>query len=206
MPDMDGFAVLAALDQSALPATVFVTAYDQYALRAFDAHAVDYLLKPYDTERFEEALKRVRQWLATGSDAADGERLRRLIAAMLPTPNDGATPRGPRRLALRVDGRLRMVSSAQVDWLESDGNYVRVHVGRAAHLIRNTLVAFEGELDRQQFARIHRRFIVNLDRVTEVQPWFAGDSIVILADGTKLRLSRTYREEFLARFLGDRQG
>ena len=216
MPDLDGFGVLAALDADALPAVVFVTAYDQYALKAFDAHAVDYLLKPYEPARFDDALARVRQWLSAGAQAAGAERLRRLLASLpelqaLQSLAGGAEPDGAaagagarRRLALRLDGRLRMVPTAQVDWLESDGNYVRVHVGRASHLVRNTLAAFESELDGQLFARIHRRFIVNLDRVAEVQPWFAGDSIVILHDGTKLRLSRTYREQFLSRFLGDR--
>jgi two-component system LytT family response regulator len=205
MPDLDGFGVLQALDGNALPAIIFVTAFDQYAVRAFDVHAVDYLLKPYDTARFREAFERAKEHIETRARADEDGRLRALLRDYL---SDDARASGGRdyldRVAVKVDGVLRIVRTTDIDWWETDGNYVRLHVGAANHLIRATAASIESQLDPKQFLRIHRRYIVNIDRVVEVQPWFGGDSIVLLKGGAKLRLSRTYRERLHSRLLGVR--
>jgi len=205
MPDVDGFGVLQELDHTPLPAIVFVTAFDQYAVRAFDVHAVDYLLKPYDTARFAEAFARARERIERRGQTEEDARLRALLRDYL---SDDANGGGAReyldRVAVKVDGVLRIVRTSDIDWWETDGNYVRLHVGPTNHLIRATATSIEGQLDPRQFLRIHRRYIVNIDRVVEVQPWFGGDSIVLLKGGAKLRLSRTYRERLHSRLLGVR--
>jgi len=205
MPDLDGFGVLNELDGRPLPAIVFVTAFDQYAVRAFDVHAVDYLLKPYDTARFREAFARARERIEDRVRSDEDSRLRALLRDYL--SEDGRSSAGRDfldRVAVKVDGVLRIVRTADIDWWETDGNYVRLHVGPSNHLIRATATSIESQLDPKQFLRIHRRYIVNIDRVVEVQPWFGGDSIVLLKGGAKLRLSRTYRERLHSRLLGVR--
>ena len=206
MPDLDGFAVVQAIGPEQMPAVVFVTAYDEYALRAFDVHAVDYLLKPYDEERFAIALARARS-RAEGRDVTRGHeeaRLRALLREMLSAAGSSAPrARYAERLAVRNNESTRILQVADVDWFETYGNYVRVHVGRATYLIRTTATQLMEELDPHRFARIHRRYLVNLDRVVEIQPWFGGDAVVVLRDGTKLRLSRFYKEAFNARMLND---
>jgi two-component system, LytTR family, response regulator len=200
MPDLDGFGVLRELSNTTVPATVFVTAFDQYAVRAFDVHAVDYLLKPFDTARFRESFERAKQRLQRGAKGGDDDRLRALLADYM--ANAGAAPQTRQpldRVAVKVDGSLRIVKTVDIDWWETDGNYMRLHVGGASHLIRMTAAAIEPQLDPRVFLRIHRRYIVNIDRIVEVQPWFAGDAIVVLRNGAKLRLSRTYRERLHAR-------
>jgi len=204
MPDLDGFGVLRELSGSAAPATVFVTAFDQYAVRAFDVHAVDYLLKPFDTARFREAFERAKQRLQSGTRSHDDQRIRALLADYMSTATASPQARQPLdRVAVKVDGALRIVKTADIDWWETDGNYMRLHVGGASHLIRMTAASIEPQLDPRVFLRIHRRFIVNIDRIVEVQPWFAGDAIVVLRNGAKLRLSRTYRERLHARLGAD---
>ncbi len=197
MPDLDGFQVVEAIAGRASPAIVFVTAYDQYALRAFDVHAVDYLLKPFDAPRFQEALGRAID-RATSRRPDDDERLRALLADYL------ATTRAPRaeyldRIAVKHDGTLRVVRTADVDWWEADGNYVRLHAAGSSFLVRSTMAALEDQLDPRQFIRVHRRYVVNVDRIVEVQPWFAGDAVAVLRNGAKVRVSRTYRERLQAR-------
>jgi two-component system LytT family response regulator len=208
MPDLDGFAVVEEIGPAQMPAVVFVTAYDAYALRAFDVHAVDYLLKPYDEERFETALARAKERVETRSGAPEPEeaRLRALLREMVAGAGGGGAPRPryPDRLAVRTNESTRILQVTDVDWFETYGNYVRVHVGRATYLIRNTATRLMDDLDPHRFARIHRRYLVNLDRVTEIQPWFGGDAVVVLRDGTKLRLSRFYKDDFNARMLSDR--
>ena len=200
MPDLDGFGVLRELPRSAVPATVFVTAFDQYAVRAFDVHAVDYLLKPFDTARFREAFERAKQRVQSGAKGAGDERLRALVADYIANASPAAQSRQPLdRVAVKVDGSMRIVKTADIDWWETDGNYMRLHVGGTSHLIRMTAASIEPQLDPRVFLRIHRRYIVNIDRIVEVQPWFAGDAIVVLRNGAKLRLSRTYRERLHAR-------
>lgn len=198
MPDVDGFGVVEAIAGRASPAIVFVTAFDRYALRAFEVHAVDYLLKPFDTERFREAFARAKSRLASGRSKEDDAHLRALIAEYVAAIRQNG-PSYLDRVAIKVDGSLRVVRTVDVDYWETDGNYVRLHVGAADHLLRSTSTAMEGQLDPSSFIRIHRRYIVNVDRIVEVQPWFAGDAIAVLRSGTKLRVSRTYRERLHAR-------
>jgi two-component system LytT family response regulator len=200
MPDLDGFGVLRELDGKASPATVFVTAFDQYAVRAFDVHAVDYLLKPFDTARFREAFGRAKERASRprGSSVED-ERMRALLSDYVAQAQQTVNRQHLDRVAVKVDGVLKIVRTADVDWWETDGNYIRLHVGGTSHLIRMTAQSIEPQLDPRSFIRIHRRYIVNVDRIVEVQPWFAGDAIIVLRNGAKLRLSRTYRERLHTR-------
>lgn len=182
MPEMDGFDVLAALDEERMPAVVFVTAHDDHAVRAFEVAAVDYLLKPVDRARFGEALGRA---LATG--VASRGAVRHVV--------DALPPRRPlERFLVRRRGRMHFVAADDVDWIGAAGNYVELHVGETTHLVRGTLQTLEARLSSARFARIHRSTIVNLDRVAALHPWSHGDLQVELADGTELRLSRRYRD------------
>jgi two-component system, LytTR family, response regulator len=228
MPDVDGLQVVATRGAARMPAVIFVTAYDEFAVRAFEVHALDYLLKPVTAERFHEAFVRARQQIDGARWSERGVRLTAMLAQVLAdealpgalpdaaaspphaarvTPPNGlprldhlgSPPRHADRLAVKSDGRVQFVKTADVDWIQAEGNYVRVHVGAATHLIRETLAAVEALLDPAQFSRIHRSTIVNLDRIRELQPWFAGDWVVILRDGTRIRLSRTYREHLQSR-------
>jgi two-component system, LytTR family, response regulator len=201
MPDLDGFGVLREILGKAAPATVFVTAFDQYAVRAFEVHALDYLLKPYDTARFHAAFTRAKESVQarSGNVVAQDERIRALLADYVANTQPIGQRQPLDRVAVKVDGVLKIVRTADVDWWETDGNYIRLHVGAASHLIRMTAASIEPQLDPRSFIRIHRRYIVNVDRIVEVQPWFAGDAIIVLRNGAKLRLSRTYRERLHAR-------
>lgn len=200
MPDLDGFGVLQELSGKASPATVFVTAFDQYAVRAFEVHAVDYLLKPFDTARFKEAFGRAKDRVALHArgGGSEDDRMRALLADYIANAQQPSR-QALDRVAVRVDGVLKVIRTADVDWLETDGNYIRLHVGGASHLLRMTAAAIEPQLDPRAFIRVHRRFIVNVDRIVEVQPWFAGDAILVLRNGAKVRVSRTYRERLHAR-------
>lgn len=199
MPDLDGFGVLREITGRASPATVFVTAFDQYAVRAFEVHAVDYLLKPFDTARFKDAFARAKDRISKhGRNGAEDDRMRALLADYIANAQQ-PVKQSLDRVAVRVDGVLKVIRTADVDWLETDGNYIRLHVGGASHLLRMTAAAIEPQLDQRAFLRVHRRFIVNVDRIVEVQPWFAGDAILVLRNGAKLRVSRTYRERLHAR-------
>jgi two-component system, LytTR family, response regulator len=200
MPDLDGFGVLREIQGRASPATVFVTAFDQYAVRAFEVHAVDYLLKPFDTARFRAAFDRAKDRVHGRGQATDDDRIRTLLSEYFSATKQQAPVKQPLdRVAVKVDGVLKIIRTADVDWWETDGNYMRLHVGGTSHLIRMTAASIEPQLDPRAFIRIHRRYIVNVDRIVEVQPWFAGDAIIILRNGAKLRLSRTYRERLHAR-------
>jgi two-component system LytT family response regulator len=200
MPEVDGFAVLERLRPQLAPAVVFVTAHDEHALRAFDVHAVDYLRKPFDAVRFKEAFSRARRRLA-GTEAE--ERARKLDALLGQV--EARPPRARERLMVRSDGRLYFVRVDDIDWIEAAGNYVKLHVGRDTHLMRETMAGIEKLLDSSRFLRIHRSAIVNLDRVREMQPWFSGEYTVILRDGTQLRLSRVYRDRLETWMHGPRE-
>ena len=209
MPDLDGFGVLRALAGSPMPAIIFVTAYDQYAIHAFEVAAIDYVLKPYETYRFHEAVDRALAHVAKQEDVGEDERLRRLLREVLrehggtASAIDGASdPSNFQRIMVKQQGRTQFIRAEDVDWIESDGNYLRLHVGPRGHLVRGTISSWADRLDPKQFVRIHRRFIVNVSRIQEIQPWFAGDCLVLLVDGTKLRLSRTFREAFEAKMVG----
>jgi len=189
MPEVDGFAVLERLRPSPAPAVVFVTAHDDYAVRAFEVHAVDYLRKPFDAARFREAFSRARGRVAGAGAEERARRLEALLAQVETHP-----PKSRERFMVRSDGRLYFVRIDDIDWVEAAGNYVKLHVGRETHLMRETMAGIEKMLDPSRFLRIHRSAIVNLDRVREMQPWFSGEYTVILRDGTQLRLSRVYRD------------
>ena len=186
MPGLNGFEVIEAVGVERMPATVFVTAYDRYALKAFEVHALDYLLKPFNRQRFRQALGRARARLRQGEAAAMHGLLRALLA-------DLEAARGPRRLVVKSDSRIALVKPEDVDWVEAAGNYVRLHVGKDEHLLRCTMEAAEAQLPAGKFVRIHRSSIVNIDRVRALEPAFHGDYVVQLQDGTELPLSRTYR-------------
>jgi two-component system LytT family response regulator len=196
MPGLNGFEVIEAVGVERMPATVFVTAYDRYAVKAFEVHALDYLLKPFNRQRFRQALGRVRARLRRGEAAEVNELLRALLA------DAEAAPRGPRRLVVKSDSRIALVRPEDVDWVEAAGNYVRLHVGKDEHLLRGTMEAAEAQLPAGKFVRVHRSAIVNIDRIRALEPAFHGDYVVQLHDGTELPLSRTYRarlEELLGR-------
>lgn len=191
MPEMDGFTMLRQLQPTEVPVLVFTTAYDQYALRAFEVHALDYLLKPFDDDRFREALARAKERVRQGRVEALSGRLRDLL--------DGAEGAGDARgrylarLMVREGERMVVVPVRDIDWVEADGDVLRIHAGRAQYALRETLKNLEQRLDPSRLIRIHRSTIVNVDRVRELQPYFRGEYVVILHDGTRLKLSRGCR-------------
>lgn len=235
MPGLDGFGVLRELEGGHVPMVLFITAYDEHAQRAFDVHAVDYVLKPVDADRFRAAFEKARRQRA---HAVAAERLGELLetvrrladgnadgpgallggalggglglsgsgggTALAPAPaatgagvpagSAAGTGRYASRILVKQDGRMFFVKTTEIDWIEADRNYVRLHVGKQAHTIRERISHLEETLDPRLFARIHRSTIVNLNRVREMQQWFSGDYVVILEDGTRLRLSRHYRD------------
>jgi two-component system LytT family response regulator len=191
MPGADGFGVLQAIDPAVMPHVVFVTAYDEYALRAFEVHAVDYLLKPFDADRFRTALARAKERgrarPSAGGDALD-ERIRRVLAEARPAPAY------LERVLVRTGTRAVFLRTDQVDWLEAEENYVRLHAGQESYLVRGTLAGLEERLDPARFIRVHRSHIVNLASVRELHPWSHGDWMIVLRDGRELMLSRRYRD------------
>ncbi len=189
MPGLDGFDVLAALGRHA-PAIVFVTAYDHYAIRAFEVHAIDYLLKPFTDERFTSALERARE-LVTAGAARRQPALDRLAEAHRVHTQ---------RFMVRSAGRVVFLKASEIDWIEAADYYARLHVGGQSHLIRESMTALEAALDPELFVRVHRGAIVNLDRVREMRPLFKGEHVVVLTGGTELRLSRSRRADLEARF------
>ncbi len=200
MPGMSGFEVLARVAGDCLPAVVFVTAHDSYALRAFEVHALDYLLKPFTAARLHEAVARARESLERDGDRADLDAMLRLIEERErsgPNPPADRRPGLARRWALRDGERWLMLRADEVDWIEAAANYVRFHARGTAYLLRGTMAALEATLDPRQFARIHRSTIVNLDRVREVRPEWHGDFDVVLTSGQVLRMSRRYRQALL---------
>lgn len=191
MPEMDGFAVLDALPRERIPLVVFVTAYDQYALRAFEVYALDYILKPFDSERFRRTLQHAKSQVLKQRGSVLNQGLLSLLEELKAKPK----ARHADRLVIKSGGRVSFLKTAEIDWIESEGNYVRLHVGKETHLLRETLNQMEDRLDPDQFLRIHRSTIVNLDRIKELQPWFHGEYRVLLHDRTQLLLSRKYREK-----------
>ena len=187
MPELSGFEVLRKLDASAAPAIIFVTAYDQYALQAFEVCALDYLMKPFDAERFQKALERGREQIRR---LRSGEVNERLLALLEDLERER---KYLERLVIRTGGRVFFLRVDEIDWIEAAGNYVRLHIGAEEHLHRETMNGLEQKLDPSRFARIHRSTMVNLTRIKELQPWFRGDYAVILRDGHQLTLSRSYR-------------
>lgn len=204
MPEMNGFDVLREVGPAALPVVVFVTAYNQYALKAFEAHAADYLLKPLDQERFHEALQWAKLMVRQRRVGQLSQNLVALLNGLAPR-GAGTAPTAPtntrhlERLVVKSGGRTALVRVLEVDWIDADGDYVRIHVGKAWHLLRETMKNLETQLDPVRFVRIHRSTIVNLERVVEIQPFFRGEYVVVLQGGTTLKLSRGYRANLEAR-------
>jgi two-component system LytT family response regulator len=202
MPELDGFGVAATLvaemDAELVPAVIFVTAHDEYALRAFDAHAVDYLLKPFDDERFERAVSRAREQIQGRRRAEAGDRLGSLLDELR------ARNRFIERLVVRSGGRILILRVELIDWIEAASNYVRIHAAGKEFLLRETMTSLESKLDPNDFVRIHRSTIVRVDRIRELEPLFQGDYVVILEDNTRLTSSRGYREKLQELLQGSR--
>jgi two-component system LytT family response regulator len=192
MPGLTGFGVLERLGADAPPAVIFVTAHDQFALKAFEVHAVDYLLKPFDRERFQRALQRAGDRLRSAQPDDLSARLTAMLAHLQPAT---AVPKPPERIAVKSGGRVTFVNVADIDWVGSADNYVELHVGDHSHLLRDTMAATEVRLPADKFVRISRTAIVNTERVKELQPLFHGEYSVTLKNGVKLTLSRSHRDQ-----------
>jgi two-component system LytT family response regulator len=194
MPGMSGFEVVEEIGWESFPPVIFITAHDQHAVRAFEIHALDYLLKPIDDERFDLALARARDALRR---ERDGDLRRRLAALLGERGQPAIDPAGPEtrpaRFVVRSGGRVVFVAAEEIDWIEAAGDYVR-HAGRRTWLLRETMGGIEGKLDPARFARIHRAAIVNVERIGEMRPHDNGEYLVRLRDGTELKLSRSYRQ------------
>jgi two-component system LytT family response regulator len=188
MPELDGFGVLSALDVEQLPSVIFVTAYDQYALRAFEVHALDYLLKPFDSERFSRALERARAQIERRSISDLSHRLQSLIDDLK------TNPKYAERLVIKTAGRIFFLGVEEIDWIEAADNYVRLHSGRDTHLLRETMNSLESKLDPSQFLRVQRSTIINVRRIKELHPLFRGEYEIVLKDGTRLASGRGYRD------------
>ena len=207
MPDLDGFEVIDAIGVEHMPAVVFVTAYDEFALKAFEKHALDYLLKPFDEERFTDALCHALRAVREVSS----EDLARSLAPLLDHYRESDDELKSRResgskylsrVIVKQSGRVFFLKSEQIDWVEAAGDYVALHVGSKKYMLHQTLRSFEERLDPTRFLRIHRSSIVNVDRIRELQPHFNGEYVVLMEDGTELKLTRTYRSN-LRPFLGE---
>lgn len=196
MPGLDGFGVIEQVGFDALSAVIFVTAHDQYAVRAFDAHAVDYLLKPFADDRLARALERVRSRRRESGAAGAAETLAALVSSYR---NASEAPSYRKRLLARDGERVVFVRTHDIEWLQADGNRVRLHTGDSEYTIRATLSGTLDELDPARFVRTHRSAAVNLDRVRELQTWFGGDAVAVLESGAEVKVSRQYRENFLRR-------
>lgn len=200
MPDVDGFRFLHELKPGTLPMVVFATAYGQHALRAFDANALDYLLKPIDQDRFDQMMTRVRMhWQGLVAAGARYESLKpRAAGAGVDVgggSGDGAGVRGwLTRVSVKVNEHIRVIATSEIDWIEASGNYVCIHAGTTRYLQRETLQQLQDGLDPARFLRVHRAVIVNVDRVREVHPLFNGNAELVLHDGTRIGLSRRFRE------------
>src|SRR5215510_3883274 len=191
MPEMDGFEVIRSIGVESMPLTVFVTAYDRYALQAFEAQALDYLLKPFAEQRFRSTLFRARRNLDLGTALVSNEQLAQLLERIC------RQKEYVERIPVPDKGRFVFVKTQELDWIEAEGNYLRLHSHGASHLLRGNMNEMETKLDPARFMRIHRSTIVNLERVKELQPWFKGSHLVVMTNGQQLRLSRYQKEKLL---------
>lgn len=201
MPACDGFEVVRRVAPLGAPAVVFITAYDEHALRAFDVHAIDYLLKPYDDERFRAAVGRARETVRRREVDTLNERLTKLLAFVEAQQSGAPAGEGAGaevmfsdRILLKSSGEIFFLKADEIDWIEAEGDYMKFHVAGRTHLLRETMARLEERLDPKKFIRIHRSTIVHIDRVRKLSPSFAGEYAVVLHDGTKLKLSRGYQE------------
>lgn len=195
MPALDGFGVLEALKGERAPAVIFVTAYNEYAIQAFDVNALDYLLKPVDCARLSKAVERVKSHLAQPVDDLDS-RFRAMLEDIK------ASSKFLKRLTIKLTGHTILLPVDEIDWIESYGNYLKLHVGRESHLIRGTMQSLEAKLDPEKFVRVHRSIIVNIEKIKEIYPRSNGDQDLVLQNGQQLMLSRKFRDRFFAA-LGD---
>ncbi len=187
MPGTDGFGVIREIAGDDPPLIVFVTAHDEHAIKAFEVQAVDYVLKPVLEPRLKEAVRRAVDRIRGGTRDTSGD-----LARLLERISQSAAPQ-PGRLPIKKDGSVTFVRTDDIDWLEADGDYVRIHAGKTTHVVRDTIAEVTAKLPAERFVRVHRSIVVNTERIREVQPWFKGDYVLILNDGTKLRSGRTYR-------------
>jgi two-component system, LytTR family, response regulator len=190
MPEMNGLDVVRAIGVERMPLTVFITAYDEHALRAFELHAVDYLLKPFDDERFAQTIQRIKSEIQTRAAARLSEKLLNVL--------QDTQPKGGRflnRIVVRTEGRTLLLKTADVEWIEAADYYARIHAGGKSYLLRETMNELESKLDPEVFFRVHRSAIVNLEKVKEIQPYTRGEHVVIMNGGAKVRLSRGRREK-----------
>jgi len=199
MPGCDGFQALVRAGVVQAPAVIFVTAYDEHALRAFEVNAVDYLLKPYDDLRFAAALQRGKDEVRRRQTDTVNSRLHQLLDYLQQVPPPAPPPENTAdRILLKSSGEIFFLKAEEIDWIEAEGDYMKFHVNGRTHLMRETMARLEARLDPKHFIRIHRSTIVNIDRLRKLSPSFAGEYAVILHDGTKLKLSRGYHERIAA--------
>lgn len=189
MPELGGFEVLANLPAGRIPHVIFVTAYDQYAVRAFEVNALDYLLKPFDQDRFNNSWQRARARILGERNGGMDQRILALLEDLK------AGNKYLERLVIKAGGRIYFLDINEIDWIEAEGNYVSVHCAKKAHLLRETISSLESQLDPKKFVRIHRSSIVRIASIRELQPWFHGEYRVNLENGTQLALSRNYRDK-----------
>jgi two-component system LytT family response regulator len=205
MPEMDGFQVIEEVGVKLMPVTVFVTAFDKHALRAFEAHAIDYLLKPFDHDRFNTALQRAKTQVRQRKLGEINESLFAVLKDLKPESNelDLKTEKvlhkeAIDRVAIKASGRVYFLKVEEIDWVESAGDYLSLHAASKTHLIRETMENFHAKLNPQKFLRIHRSFVVNIERIKDIQPFFKGDYVITLVSGKRLKSSRSYRHEIQA--------
>ena len=208
MPELDGLAVIDAIGAAEMPLTVFVTAYDQHAIRAFEVCAIDYLLKPFSNARFSAALGRAKEEIRKARTSTLSQQVERLLehvreldappGAAPPGPAAGAGPDYADRIVLKADGALHFIKTRDVIWIEAQGDFVKVQTQGKTQLVRETLQSMERKLDAAKFLRTHRSFLVNLEHVRKVEVALYGDYVVFMSDGSKLRLSRNYRSKLKA--------
>ncbi len=195
MPEITGFDVIEAIGERDLPMVVFVTAFDKYAVRAFEVHAVDYLLKPFDRARFDKTIRQIKRRLTSEDSSELSTRTLALLEAFRDKTNY------LERFIIKAGGRVFFIKTDEIDWFEAEGKYVRLHTGKESHLLREAIGNIEARLDAKKFLRIHRSHIVNIERIKELEPWFHNEYRVILRDGTKLMMSRSCRKR-LGELLG----
>jgi len=193
MPEINGFEVLQHIESDRVPAIIFLTAYDEYALKAFEVHALDYLMKPFNKARFQGSLQRAKNTIKSNGKSEVGEKVENLLEYLNPQ-HDSLS-----RILIKTSSRYFFLKADEIDWIESAGNYVRIHSGKNNYLIRETMINMEKKLDADKFFRIHRSTIINVEKVKELEQWFHGDYQVIMYNDEKLTMSRNYKD-LLERF------
>lgn len=193
MPEINGFEVLQHIESDRVPAIIFVTAYDEYALKAFEVHALDYLMKPFNKARFRDSLQRAKNSIKSNGNTEVGEKIENLLEYLNPEQDSLS------RILIKTSSRYFFLKADEIDWIESAGNYVRIHSGKNNYLIRETMINMEKKLDDDKFFRIHRSTIINVEKVKELEQWFHGDYQVIMYNDEKLTMSRNYKD-LLERF------